>query len=211
MHLAAPAIVCSARLHGETGVIARVLTTEHGLLAGYVAGGRGRDLRPVLIPGNAVDVEIRARPGSQLPGFRVELIASRGPWLGEPLPAAAIGWITAITAAALPERHAYPPLHAALGGLLDAVCHAPSARGWVPGLLAYEALLLRELGYGEPPWRAVLAQDDSWPALLALFDRMGRALARYPLADRRGDVMGARALLRERLARIGGADGTAPQ
>ncbi|MDE2406125.1 MAG: recombination protein O N-terminal domain-containing protein [Sphingomonadales bacterium] len=203
MHLSAPAIVCAARPHGEAGVIARVLTAEHGLLAGYVAGGRGRQLRPVLIPGNEIDIELRARAGAQMPGLRVELVASRGPWLGEPLPAAAIGWVTAITAVSLPERHPYPALHAALSALLDAVCQAPAARGWVPGLVAYEALLLRELGYGEPPWREALAADDSWAGLIDLFDRMGRALARYPLADRRGDVMGARALLRERLGRIG--------
>ena len=207
MHLRDPAIVCAARPHGEAGVIARLLTAGQGLVAGYVAGGRGRELRPVLIPGNRVDVELRARPGAQLPGLRIELVESRGPWLGEPLPAAAIGWVTALTAVALPERHAYPALHGALTGLLDAVCHAPSARGWVPGLLAYEALLLRELGYGEPPWREALAGDDSWVGLLALVDRMGKALARYPLADRRGDVMGARALLRERLGRIGEASG----
>ena len=204
MHLAIPAIVCAARPHGETGVIARVLTAEQGLVAGYVPGGRGRQLRPVLIPGNLVDVELRARPGTQLPGLRLELVESRGPWLAEPLPAAAIAWVTALAAVALPERHAFPALHAGLAGLLDAVCHAPSARGWVPGLLAFEALLLRELGYGEPPWREALAADDSWPGLLSLCDRMGTALSRYPLADRRGDVMGARALLRERLGRIGG-------
>ena len=37
-----------------------------------------------------------------------------------------------------------------------------------------------------------------------LFDRLGRELERYPLADRRADVMGARVMLRERLARIEG-------
>lgn len=204
MHLAAPAIVCAVRAHAEAGAIVRLLTREQGLLAGYVPGGRGRDMRPVLIPGNAVDAELRARPGTQLSGLRVELVASRAPWLGEPLPAAAIGWATALTALALPERHEYPALHAGLGALLDAVCHAPSARGWVPGMIGYEALLLRELGHGEPPWREALAGDGSWPGMLSVFDRMGKRLARYPLADRRGDVMGARAMLRERLGRIDG-------
>jgi DNA repair protein RecO (recombination protein O) len=191
------------RAHGEAGAIVRLLSEEHGLLAGYVSGGKGRAMRPVLIPGNSVDAEMRTRPGSQLPGLRVELVVSRAPWLSEPLPAAAIGWATALTALALPERHSYPALHAALGALLDAVCHAPSARGWVPGMIGFEALLLRELGHGEVPWRDALAEDASWRGTLAVFDRMGRRLARYPLADRRGDVMGARALLRERLGRIG--------
>lgn len=104
MDLRTPAIVCAARTHGETGVILRVLSEDYGLIASYVAGGRGRTQRPVLLPGNLVAAELRARPGSQLPSARVELVASRGPWLTEPLPAAAITWATTLAAAALPER-----------------------------------------------------------------------------------------------------------
>jgi DNA repair protein RecO (recombination protein O) len=200
MHIRAPAIVCAARPHGETAVVARVLTADHGLVAGYVAGGRGRQLRPVLIPGNLVDAELRARSESQLPFLRLELVASRGPWLGEPLAAAAIGWVTALVACALPERQPFPRLHEALAALLDAICLAPSARGWAPGLVSFEVLLLRELGYD-----AGLARPDGldWPALLDAFDRAGRLLARYPLAHQRADVMAARSMLRDRLARIG--------
>lgn len=198
MHSRASAIVCAVRPHGETAAIARLLSGEHGLIAAYVAGGRGRALRPVLIPGNAVEAELRSRSDSQLPFARLELLHSRGPWLGEPLAAAAIGWATALTAAALPERQPYPALYPALSALLDAVCHAPSARGWLPGLIAYECLLLRELGYGTPE----RVQDDDPAAQLAMFDALAPRLERYPLAERRGDVMGARAMLRERLARI---------
>ena len=202
MHIRAPAIVCAGRSHGETAVVARLLTADHGLVAGYVAGGRGRDLRPVLIPGNLVEAELRSRSDSQLPFARLELAQSRGPWLGEPLQAAAIAWVTALTAAALPERQPFPALHAALAALLDAICVAPSARGWAPLLLAYEVLLLRELGYGVSAGRP---EQDDWPTLLRAFDRLGRDLERYPLADRRANVMGTRAMLRERLARIEGA------
>lgn len=200
MDLREPAIVCAARQHGETAVIARLLTADHGMVVAYVAGGRGRVLRPALVPGNLVEAEVRSRSDTQLPFARIELLESRGPWLTEPLAAAAINWVTALTAAALPERQAYPSLFAALAALLDAVCHAPSARGWMPGLIAYETLLLRELGYGGlvPP-----DLDGDWAAMLTLFDRLGQQIARYLLADRRADVMGARALLRERLGRMG--------
>ncbi|MBN8485498.1 MAG: recombination protein O N-terminal domain-containing protein [Sphingomonadales bacterium] len=195
MHLRSPAIVCASRPHGETAAIVRALTPDHGLVAGYVAGGRGRQLRPVLIPGNSVEIDLRSKSEGQLPFAKVELVHSRGPWLGEPLPAAAIGWITALTTAALPERQPYPSLYLALSALLDAVCHAPSARGWLPGLVAYEGLLLRELGYGGAPPDPAAGMPE--------FDVQGTRLERYLLADRRGDVMGARALLRERLARMG--------
>jgi len=206
MHIRASAIVCAARPHGEVGVILRALTADYGMVAGYVSGGRGREMRPVLIPGNGVEVDLRARVASQLPAARVELITSRAPFLAEPLPAAALDWVTALTATVLPERHAYPALHGALSALLDAVCHAPSARGWAPALVAYEALMLRELGYGErfgagADGQRLLAGTD-WAETLVRFDRIGEALARYLLADRRGDVMGTREVLRARLARI---------
>lgn len=200
MHLRATAIVCSARHHGETAVIVRLLTDRNGLVAAYVAGGRGRVLRPVLIPGNLVEAEVTARSESQLPWARIELVTSRGPWLGEPLQSAAIAWVTALTADALPERHPYPALFAALGGLLEAICVAPSARGWVPALIAYETLLLREIGHGG----GLLRPDGAdWDTLMAAFAQSGRALSRYALADQRRDVMAARAVLGDRLARIG--------
>jgi len=201
MQIRAPAIVCAVRPHGETAVIARLLTADHGLVAGYVAGGRGRGLRPVLIPGNLVEAELKARLASQLPSARVELVASRGPWLTEPLPAAGIAWATALAASALPERQPYPALYEALCGLLDAICVAPSARGWAMPLLSYEVLLMRELGYGAPVRRP---ESGDWPAMLRTFDLLGRHLERYPLAERRSDVMAARSMLRERLARIDG-------
>ena len=200
MHLSAPAIVIAARPHGETAVIARLFTQEAGVVAAYVAGGRGRQLRPVVIPGNIVAAEIRAKSDSQLPFARLELVTSRGPWLSEPLPSAAIAWACAVTAATLPERNPYPPLHAALGALLEAICHAPSARGWVEALIGYETLLLREAGYGgnavSRPAIADLGQG------LEILDRLERPIATYLIADMRADVMAARRQLRDRLARI---------
>ncbi len=198
MQIRAPAIVIAVRQHGETAVVARFLTEEYGVIAAYVAGGRGRQLRPVMIPGNLVDVQISARSESQLPFGRPELLESRGPFLTEPLPAAAIGWVAALTATALPERQPYPSLHSALGALLDAICHAPSARGWVGALIAYETLLLRELGYGGEGARP----EGELPDLLRQMDALAGPLDHYLLADRRGDVMAARARLRELLAKI---------
>ena len=204
MQLSAPAVVCALRAHGETAGIVRLMTREAGLVAAYVAGARGRQLRPVLIPGNLVAAEVRAKSDSQLPFARLELMVSRGPWIGEPLASAAIGWAAALTATVLPERHPYPALFDSLGALLEAICHAPSARGWAAALAGYEALMLRELGYGSV---AARPDPDDWNDVLAALDALGRALDTRLLAERRGDVMGARALLRARLARIGGAEG----
>lgn len=195
----ASAIVLAARPQGETGAIARLLTADRGLVAAYVAGGRGRQMRAVMVPGNRVAAEFTVRPGNQLPFARLEIEHSRAALMTEPLPAAAIQWACALTAAALPERQPYPALHGALDALLEAVAIAPSARGWVSGLIAFETLLLGELGYGgaAPP----LAPD--FPAQLAALATLERRLAHYLLAGPKSDVMGARKLLTERLARMG--------
>jgi DNA repair protein RecO (recombination protein O) len=197
MHLRCPALLLAARPHGETATIARALTEEYGVVAAYVAGGRGRRLRPVLIPGNLLDLQLAARGETQLPFGTPELLRSRGALLAEPLAAAAIGWVTAFTATVLPERQPYPRLFAALGGLLDAIGSAGTARDWLGGLLAYETLVLRELGFGgEAPAANHLAET------LAALDRLRPLIERYLLADRRGDVMAARDRLRGLLSRM---------
>ena len=195
----ASALLVAARPQGETGAMARLLTPDRGMIAAYVAGGRGRQMRAVMVPGNRVVAEFTTRPGSQLPFARLELEHSRAALITEPLPAAAIQWACALTATALPERQPYPSLHAALDALLDAIAIAPSARGWVSGLIAFETLLLSELGYGgTPPPPA-----PDFAAQLAQLAVLERRLAHYLLAGDRRDVMGARTLLTERLQRMG--------
>ncbi|MBU7580399.1 MAG: recombination protein O N-terminal domain-containing protein [Porphyrobacter sp.] len=195
----ASALVLAARPQGETGAMARIFTADAGLIAAYVAGGRGRQMRAVLVPGNRVSAEFTTRPGSGLPFARLELEHSRAALMTEPLPAAAIQWTCALTAATLPERQPYPALHQALDALLAAIAFAPSARGWVGGLIGYETLLLSELGYGgEAP-----APAPDWPAQIAQLAQLERRLAHYLLAGARSDVMGARLLLTERLCRMG--------
>lgn len=148
VHIAAPALVLSVRAHGEHGAIVRALTRADGVQPGYVRGGRSRALRPVLQPANSVLGEWRARTGEQLAALTVELVESRAALHGEPLAAAALAWLTALTAAALPEGQPYPRLYEALDGVIGAVAAAPSARGWAPALVRYELLLLAELGFG---------------------------------------------------------------
>ncbi|WP_108812708.1 DNA repair protein RecO [Sphingorhabdus sp. Alg231-15] len=147
-NLRTSAIICSVRQHGEHGAVVRSLTPENGLIAGYVRGARSRTMRPVLIPSNIVQADYRARTEDQLASMTAELQQSRGPYLGEPLASAALEWVTALTAAILPEEHSYPQLHSALSALLEAICGAPSAKGWTVALVRYELLLLSELGFG---------------------------------------------------------------
>lgn len=198
MNLDAPAILIASRPHGENASIARVLTEEHGLVAGYVAGGRGKRMGPVMIPGNAVQIDLRSKSESQLPFARLELAKSRAPWMTEPLAAAAIAWACALTASTLPERNPYPSLYSGLDALLDAICVSPSARGWLTVMVAYEAMLLRELGYGGAKPDLEADFEDQFEA----FRQLHRPIRDYLLAGSVRDVMAARTALGERLKRM---------
>ena len=175
MRFTTTAIVCALRSHGEHGAVVRLMTPSHGLQAAYVRGARGRRMRPVLIAGNLVEAELSARTESQLPQASVELVHSRGPLLSEPLPAAAIDWVSVLTAAALPEGQPYPPLYQALEGLLDAIEAAPSAGGWGTALVRYELLLLAELGFGLDLDSCAVSGAGS--DLVAVSPRSGRAVS----------------------------------
>jgi len=175
MRVDTPAIICALRTHGEHGAVVRLMTPDHGLQAAYVRGARGRRMRPVLMAGNVVQAGLASRTDAQLPQASVELSHSRAPILSEPLPAAAIEWVTALTATALPEAQPYPRIFAALSGLLDAIEAAPSAVGWGSALVRYELLLLAELGFGlDLDQCAVTGGNDN---LVAVSPKSGRAVS----------------------------------
>lgn len=213
MRITARAIVCAVRPHGEHGAIARLLTPDDGLIAGYVRGGRSRRLRPVLLAGNIVESEFRARSEEQLAGLTVELVASRGALLAEPLASAAIDWATALTAATLAERHPYPRIYAALDGLLGAIEAAPSARGWIVALLRFERLLLAELGFGEEAEPPIARDEATTGDLLGALRLSGERLAEHLLTGYRADVLASRERLIDRIERAfgeGAADRRSP-
>ena len=190
MHVRSQAIIVAVRSHGEHGAIVRALTADHGLLSGYVRGGRSRRIKPVLSVGNIVAAEFRVRSETQLASLGVELLTSRAPLLMEPLAAAAIEWVTALAAVTLPEGHPYPRVHDALDGILSAVEAAPSARGWVAALERYEALILTELGYGNADAVGLISN--------------GQRLREDLLTGRRADILPARDRLIDRIDRAMG-------
>ena len=203
MLLVTKAVVVAVRPHGEHGAIVRALTPGEGVQAGYVRGGKSRRLRPVLVPGNRVEAEYRARTEEQLPHLSVELAHSRAFLLSEPLAAAGIEWACALAAVALPEGQPYPRLYEGLEGLLGAIEAAPSARGWAAALASYERLALAETGFEDAPAEPLRA-DAGWAAIGEALRRTGQALERDLLTGRRAELLAARERLIERLKRIGG-------
>ena len=173
----------------------RLLTPRDGLQAAYVRGARGRRMRPVLMPGNLVQARLRSRTEEQLAHAEVELTHSRAPLLSEPLPAAAIEWVTALTATALPEAQPYDRLYDALDALLAMIEAAPSALGWAGPLVRYELLLLAELGFGLDLERcAVSGSNDD---LVAVSPRSGRAVSAAEAEPYSGKLLPLPSFLRE--------------
>ncbi len=206
MRIETEAIICAVRAHGEHGAIVRALTPRDGLQPGYVRGGKSRRLRPVLVPGNAVQAEFRARTSEQLAYLSLELVHSRAHLLGEPLAAAGIEWAAALTASALPEGQPYPHLYEGLDGLLGAIEAAPSARGWSAALVRYELLVLGETGFGLeglPPEPLAESAAPDWGTIHAALKRNGHFLERDLLTGRNAAALAARERLIERLKRIG--------
>lgn len=195
MRFVTSAIVCALRAHGEHGAIVRLMTADHGLLAAYVRGARGRRMRPVLMAGNVVAAQVSARTESQLPQATIELVHSRGPLLAEPLPAAAIDWATALVATVLPEGQPYPAVHGALEALLDAVEAAPAASGWGAALVRFELLLLAELGFGiDLSACAVSGRNDN---LVAVSPKSGRAVSAAEAEPYKGKLLPLPAFIAE--------------
>ena len=115
-------IVLAVKRHGETSAIAEILTATRGRSLGLVRGGRSRQMRPVLQPGNIV----LSRPGG--PGSRSISGTSRieplelkaGLLIGEAMRLAALTTLTA-EAQLLPEREPHPRLYEATRVVLDAL------------------------------------------------------------------------------------------
>lgn len=165
-------------------------------------------MRPILIPGNLVSVELRSRTDSQLPQASIELVHSRAAVLTEPLAASAIEWSATLIAASLPEHQPYPDLHSAASAFLEAVEAAPAASGWAAALVRLELLLVAELGYGRAlpnlPQSIRSGADANWVEVIAGLEISGRLLEREVLSSASPSVIDSRHRLVERLKRAGG-------
>ncbi|NBR31235.1 MAG: DNA repair protein RecO [Sphingomonadaceae bacterium] len=191
------ALLCSVRSHGEHGVVARILTPDKGLVAGYVRAGRSRALRPVLVPGNKITAERRQRHPDQLASLDVELVDSRAPLMTEPLAAVGIDWTCALVASCLPEEEPFPHVYDAMDGLLGAIAAAPSARRWAGAMANFERLLMQSLGYGG----TLPLVGEDWPSVIAGLTANGAQLSRHLLTDRRRDILPARERMMDRFKR----------
>jgi len=176
------AIVLGVRKHGETSVIAELMTRERGRHLGLIQGGRSRTLRPVLQPGNSVRATWRARLDEHLGTFRIEADRLRAAELMESAHATFALQTLACHLRLLPERDGHADLFRTLEVVLDNLT-LPQVAGEL--LVRFELAMLEELGFGLD--LAQCAATGGTSNLLYVSPKSGRAVsaeAGAPGADR---------------------------
>lgn len=177
------AFVLSARAHGDTGVVADLLTETHGRHAAYVAGGASRRMKPFLQPGARVIVDYRARTSDHLGSARLEPVGE-GPsaLFDDPLALTGLAAAAAVAQGALPEREPHPGAFLAFEALMAAF-QIPAV--WPAIFVRFEAGLLDDLGFGLD--LSSCAVTGTMDDLIWVSPRTGRAVSREagrPYADK---------------------------
>jgi len=139
------AVVLGVRKHGETSVVAELLTRERGRYMGLVQGGRSRAMRPLLQPGNSVKAVWRARLEEHLGQFRLEGSQFRAADLMQHAHGIFALQTLSTHLRLLPERDAQPALFESLNVVLDNL-EEPQIAGEL--VVRMEIALLEELGFG---------------------------------------------------------------
>jgi len=176
------AIILGVKRHGETSVIAEVMTSARGRHLGMVRGGRSRSMQPVLQAGNRVDVTWRARLDDHLGEYRIEPLQLRAAQLMET--ATAVYGVQAMGALLrlLPERDPHPHLYRALDVILDNLSD-PADAGEL--FVRFELAVLNDLGFGLDLTECAATGIRS--DLVYVSPKTGRAVSRAagaPYADR---------------------------
>jgi DNA repair protein RecO (recombination protein O) len=176
-------ILLTSRRHGESAAIIEAFTSAHGRHAGMVRGGAGRRMTPVLQPGAILSLDWSARLEEHLGAFRVDPIRSNTAHLmADRAALAALGSITSLISAALPEREANPSLYARTLDLVDALGRTPN---WPARYALWEIALLSEIGFGLDLSRC--AANGTTDDLIYVSPKSGCAVSRAggaPWADR---------------------------
>ncbi|KAA0971028.1 DNA repair protein RecO [Aureimonas fodinaquatilis] len=193
------AIVLGIRRHGETSVVAELMTRSRGRHLGLVQGGRSRAQRPVLQPGNLVEARWRARLDEHLGSLTVEPVQLRSAGLMESAIALHAVQLLAAHIRLLPERDPHERLYDACQAILsqlqacEAVLRPQSAsadhveEAALIGhmMLRFELALLEEMGIGLD--LEVCALSGATTGLSYVSPKTGRAVtaaAGAPWADK---------------------------
>jgi DNA repair protein RecO (recombination protein O) len=140
-------IILTVRPYGEAAAIARVLTREHGLHAGYVhSAQRSGRLRSILEQGNVVQAAWNSKSGEDsLGAYQLELEQSIGPYVFEDsIKLLAVQSLCQILDIAAPERE----VHQALFDSSYAFITSLENEHFMAMYVVWEITLLTALGFG---------------------------------------------------------------
>jgi DNA repair protein RecO (recombination protein O) len=138
-------LIIGLRKHGETSLIAEVMTRDHGRHLGIVKGGRSRRMQPLMQQGNSVEAVWRARLEEHLGQWQLDVTAARaGAIMNSGLALAGIGLLAELLRL-LPERDPHTGLYEMALAIMD---HLDDALLAGELLVRFELALLQELGFG---------------------------------------------------------------
>ena len=167
-------LILNTRKHGENSTIIDVLTRDKGRHTGLVRGGRSRTMRPVLQPGNLVNVVWRARLEDHLGAFSVDQLRMTVAAIIDDVHR--LAGLTTITtlASLLPEREPHPRIYDASLLLIE---HLQDDAIWPAVLVKWEMGLLEELGFGLDLTKCAVSGETE--SLTHVSPRTGRAVCAH--------------------------------
>ena len=185
------ALIIGIRKHGEASVILEAMTREHGRHLGIVKGGRSARMRPVLQPGNAVDLVWRARLEEHLGVYALEPREQRAARVMASAPALHALHLVGAVLRLLPERDPHPALYETAQLIAD---HCDEPRVAPALVVRMELAILSELGFqlDLSSCAATGAHDD----LIYVSPKSGRAVSRDAGAPWRDRLLPLPAFLR---------------
>ncbi len=175
-------LVIGVRRHGESSVIAELMTRAHGRHLGLVRSGRSRSMQPVLQPGNHVEAHWRARIEEHLGQYVLEPSRLRtAELMSSQMALHGVGLVSALLRL-LPEREPHENLYEMATLIMEHV----QAREIVPALIVrFELAVLVELGFGLD--LSECAATGTRNDLIYVSPKSGRAVSRgagAPYAER---------------------------
>jgi DNA repair protein RecO (recombination protein O) len=184
-------VIIGVKHHGETSVIAEVLTKAHGRHLGLVRSGRSKNMRSLMQAGNQVACQWRARLEDHLGLYALEATHLRAAEIMHS--AFALHALNVICGLArlLPERDPHPAIYESVHILLAHIDEPIIAAALIVRL---ELALLSELGFGLDlsSCAATGVSDD----LIYVSPKSGRAVSRVAGQPWHDKLLGLPAFMR---------------
>ena len=143
-------IVLSVRKYGEKGMIANILTLEHGRHLGWISNYKNKNNFSHAQPGNLVDILWKSRLIQQMGKFKIELISSIvGKIFDDKVKLQAIISSCTLLEKVLPERQNYSEVFNATQAFINLLLidNDISKNAWVEGYVKWEIGVLAAIGF----------------------------------------------------------------